>query len=103
MSNKEKLLRSLYATNLRLDEYTASIPMDIRPVVYDNTYVDELNKLNEMLVEEIFGTYIAEWIYWFLYDTTLPTLVYLADATEICISNIDDFINYLKTYEEFDS
>jgi hypothetical protein len=93
------IVRKLKESQIRTDAYTDSIPSDIRLVVIENEYTNELQKQNEMLIESLFGEH-GEEVFWFLYEFTLgrstgPHIKH-SDGTEYTFTTYEDYYNYLK-------
>ena len=98
--NKEKLFRKLVENNADRDAYFMSIPADISMAFIDNQYVNSLINERDIMLKMIFGdhTYSVEW---FLYEWK-PGMEVGFDGNMTAINNIDEYIDFMKTYEGFE-
>ena len=100
---REEIFRKLYKEYKAAQDYMSKVPSDISTFMVTNDYAESYHKMVEMLIPAYFGKH-AEAIEWFIYDWEVGYKVSanIGDRTIILtINNIDEYIKYLKKYEDF--
>ena len=93
------IVRKLKDSCLVRDNYVKKLPPDFY-TLFDNEYVNELEKQIDMMVESLFGD-MAEDVFWFLYEyhqetaSNGPHLI-LQNGTEYTFKTNEDYYEYLK-------
>ena len=95
-----ELLTSLYLSQTLRDSYLDKFPNDYQSVIFDNAYANSLQQDINTLIEAVFGDN-APAAFWFLEEWSPGMEVYYKDVTPhpIKINSLQEYINYLKTYE----
>lgn len=98
--DKEKLLRDLYKEKLTGTEWLDKVPNEISPAIFDNPYCEYLAKSMDMSIDAAFGR-SADTVQWILNDWFWDKDLRLVspNGTEMKIDSIDDYIDYVNTYE----
>ena len=65
---KTELLKKLRTHQKQRDAYLETIPQDLRSVVFDNEYAENLQAENALLMAAVFGERLNDWVGYFLYE-----------------------------------
>jgi protein tyrosine phosphatase len=98
MTEKETLFRLLYESKVARNKYSDSIPYDLSGV-FLNEYTDSLHSDYSALLKAFFGSHTQS-IEWFLYEWKSGYEVGI-DGVNTKIHNIDEYVSFLKTFENF--
>jgi len=92
------LVRKLKDMEEEMDQYIDTVPLDLRQVLFDNSYVNGMALQRDRLVEALFGD-MAEDIFWFLCEFKAGRSpgphVILKDGTEFTFNYNEDYYKYL--------
>ena len=98
--SKAELFRKIYESRAHADQWLNSVPYEIRAAFFDNPYIGHYQALLDDVLRELFGEH-WDAIEWFLYEWQPGFAVWPGADNEIKIWNIDQYIDYMKTYENF--
>lgn len=101
-SEFKMLLTSICEEVSKRDKYISSIPTDIRVRLFDNEYINSLNKTLDLLLQHTFKEYFND-VDWFLYQVYIfgaPQSITVSDRTYI-ISDLETFLHYAKVELKF--
>jgi hypothetical protein len=80
------------------DEYLNRIPEDIMDAFFDNTYVNEYDKMVSVLVETLMPEDIGDWLFYFLYEWHPGLSVWVKDK-EFVLETTADVLSFM--HQEF--
>lgn len=97
------LLQSICDEVAVREDYISKVPSDIRTGIFDNEYVNSLNKTLDLLLRHMFKDYFDD-VEWFLYEVYIhrnaPKMITVDDKNYL-ISDLNTFLNYAKNELKF--
>ena len=66
--NKKSILKQIIEINKESDNWLHSVPYDIRDAFFGNKYVINLEKINGILLNNMFSIEERDWVDWVLYE-----------------------------------
>jgi hypothetical protein len=98
-----KILTVLDKQNQIRDTWIDTVPSEINAAFFENTYVNSLCREIGFLKEQLIPATLLYDIDWFLYEVNRETgSIAVQNDTEITIKTLDDFLELVKSYYEFE-
>jgi hypothetical protein len=97
---KSEVFRIIVDRHKDANEFIDKIPYSIAAPIFDNEYINEFHKINELLLKEYFGVH-ADSISWFLYEWKPGYEVSMNDVTTT-INSLEEYIDWMIKNEGFE-
>ena len=93
---KTELLRKLRTHQKQRDAYLETIPQDLRSVVWENEYSENLQAENALLMLEAFGEQLNDWAGYFLYEWKPGFHVTDEHGKEFLLNSDEDYFEFFE-------
>lgn len=94
--NKEQIVREIINRHKKANDWLDKVPSEISASFFDNPYTENLSLLLDILENELLGNDLDDMVCHYMYEMDFGTRNN-ESIIGFKISNIDEFINYLKS------
>ena len=93
----KKIIKFYITEHFNRYSYIETLPIEIKEVIFDNEFTNNLEKVSDYLLEQIIQKDILEWIYWYCYewDENNNNMININNIS-YSIQNVDDLLNMLE-------